>query len=486
MASSRPGRIAAPQQSRPGPIPERGPADAGTGRQRTLTPSLAVICVGYFLVILDVTVVNVALPSIGRQLHGGVSGLQWVVDAYTLSFGGLLLAGGALAERAGGRRVFTAGLGLFALCSAGCGLAPSLPVLVAARLIQGAAAALLVPSSLVLLQASYPDRQARARAFGIWGAVAGVGAAAGPIVGGLLVSAWSWRAVFFLNLPFALAALALVRAFVPVPQRHQRAVDLAGQLLGIGALALLAGALVEAGPDGWASPVVLSGFGLAAAAGAAFVMVEHRGNDPMLPLGLLGRPAFRAGTLVGLLINLGFYGQLFVMSLYFQDVRGYPAAQTGLALLPQAALITVASTVSGRLMARTSPRLPMLAGLLLGAAGLLGTMAAGPHIPYGWLVLPMTATGVGMALTMPAATASVMEAAPASRGGVASGVVNAARQTGALLGVALLGTLLHPQADFVAGLRAGLAIAGAAFLAGAVATFRGIGRPARDEQAGGA
>ena len=477
MASSRPGRTAAPQRHESGPILATG---TRTGRQRTLTPSLAVICVGYFLVILDVTVVNVALPSIGRQLHGGVSGLQWVVDAYTLSFAGLLLAGGALAQRAGGRRVFAAGLALFALCSAGCALAPSLPVLVAARLIQGAAAALLVPSSLVLLQASYPDRQTRARAFGVWGAVAGVGAAAGPIVGGLLVSTWSWRAVFFLNLPFALAALALTRTFIPAPQRHRRGVDLAGQLLGIAALALLAGALVEAGPAGWTAPAVLAGFVLAATAGVAFVTVEHRGSDPMLPLGLLRSPAFRAGTVVGLLINLGFYGQLFVLSLYFQNIRGYPAAQTGLALLPQAALISVASTVSGRLMARTSPRLPMLAGLLLGAAGLLGTMVAGPHTPYGWLVLPMTATGFGMALTMPAATASVMEAAPASRGGVASGVINAARQTGALLGVALLGTLLHPQADFVAGLRIGLAIAGAAFLAGAAVTIRGIGRPARE------
>ena len=476
MASIRPGRIAAPQHRESGPSPDRA---ARTGRQRALTPSLVIICIGYFLVILDVTVVNVALPSIGRQLHGGVSGLQWVVDAYTLSFAGLLLAGGALAERAGGRRVLAAGLALFALCSAGCGLAPSLAVLVAARLIQGAAAALLVPSSLVLLQASYPDRRARARAFGVWGAVAGVGAAAGPIVGGLLVSAWSWRAVFFLNLPFALAALVLVRAFVPVPQRHRRGMDLAGQLLGIAALALLAGALVEAGPAGWTAPAVLAGFALAAAAGAAFVVVEHRGSDPMLPLGLLRRPAFRAGTLIGLLINLGFYGQLFVMSLYFQDVRGYSPAQTGLALLPEAALLTVASTVSGRLMARTGPRLPMLTGLLLGAAGLFGTMVAGGHTPYGLLVLPMAAAGFGMATTMPAATASVMEAAPASRGGIASGVVNAARQTGALLGVALLGTLLHTRADFTGGLHAGLAIAGAAFLAGALAAFRGADRPAR-------
>jgi DHA2 family methylenomycin A resistance protein-like MFS transporter len=480
MATPRPGRIAAPQHSsQPGPPRAAGAAEASAGRQRTLTPSLVIVCLGYFLVIVDATAVNVALPSIGRELQGGVSGLQWVVDAYTLSFAGLLLAGGALAERAGGRRVFAAGLALFAAASAACGLAPSLALLVAARLIQGAGAALLVPSSLVLLQAAYPTRQARARAFGSWGAIAGIGAAGGPIIGGLLVSAWSWRAVFFLNLPFALAALALTPAFVPEPARRRRAVDLAGQLLGVAALALLAGALVEAGRAGWTAPAVLAGFALAAGAGTGFAVAEHRGSDPMLPLGLLRRPAFRAGTLVGLLINLGFYGQLFVMSLYFQNIRGYSAAQTGLALLPQAALITVASALSGRLMARTGPRIPMLAGLLLGAAGLSGTAAVGAATPYGWLVLPMVAVGFGMAMTMPAATASVMEAAPASRGGVASGVVNAARQTGALLGVALLGTLLHPGAAFLAGLHIGLLIAGAAFLAGVAATFRGIDRPGR-------
>jgi DHA2 family methylenomycin A resistance protein-like MFS transporter len=172
-------------------------------RQQGSLLALVVICVGYFLVILDAMVVNVALPSIGRELHGGVAGLQWVVDAYTLSFAGLLLAGGALAERRGGRLVFLAGLATFALASAACGLAPSLPFLIGARLVQGAGAALLVPSSLVLLQAAYPTRAQRSRALGIWGAVAGVGAASGPIVGGLLVSGWSWRGVFFINLPFA-------------------------------------------------------------------------------------------------------------------------------------------------------------------------------------------------------------------------------------------------------------------------------------------
>jgi DHA2 family methylenomycin A resistance protein-like MFS transporter len=333
-----------------------------------------------------------------------------------------------------------------------------------------------VPSSLVLLQAAYPTRAERARAFGVWGAIAGIGAAAGPVIGGLLVTAWSWRAVFFLNLPFALAAMALAGRAVPATGRRARDVDLPGQLLGIAGLGLLTWSLVRAGQAGWTSPAVLAGFVLAAAAWAGFVAAEYRAADPMLPPWLLRRPAFAAGSAVGLLINLGFYGQLFLMSLYLQDVRGYSALATGLALLPEAALLIVASTLSGRIMARTGPRLPMLAGLLLGGAGLAGLAAAAGDASYLLLVAPMAAAGFGMALTMPAATASVIEAAPADRGGIAAGVVNAARQSGGVLGVALLGSLVHARAAFIPGLRAGLVIAAGAFLAGAFITYRGVAR----------
>ena len=447
-------------------------------RQQGSLLALVVICVGYFLVILDAMVVNVALPSIGRELHGGVAGLQWVVDAYTLSFAGLLLAGGALAERRGGRQVFLAGLATFAGASAACGLAPSLPFLIGARLVQGAGAALLVPSSLVLLQAAYPTRADRSRALGIWGAVAGVGAASGPIVGGLLVTGWSWRGVFFINLPFAVAGLALAGRAVPVTPRRARALDLPGQLLAIAGLALLTAVLVEAGRLGWTAPDVLAGFGLAALALIGFVTAERCSPDPMLPLGLLRRAEFRSGTAVGLLINFGLYGQLFVLSLYFQDQRGYSALRTGLAMLPEAALLIVASALSGRIMARTGPRRPMLAGLLIGGAGLLGVAAAGPHSMYLLLVLPMAATGFGMALTMPAATAAVMEAAPPDRGGIASGVVNAARQTGSVLGVALLGSLVSARTGFSAGLHAGIVVAAAAFFLAAALTFADVHRPA--------
>jgi MFS transporter, DHA2 family, methylenomycin A resistance protein len=442
------------------------------GRAQSL--ALVVICIGYFLVIVDTTAVNVALPSIGRSLSGGVAGLQWVVDGYTLSFAGLLLTGGALAERLGARRVFVAGLVLFAAASAACGLAPGLAALVAARLVQGAGAALLVPSSLVLLQAAYPTREGRAKAFGAWGAIAGIGAASGPVVGGLLVTAWSWRGVFFLNLPFALAAIALTTRAVPPADPRQRSVDLAGQLLGVAGLGLLTWSLVEAGQAGWTAPRVLTGFCLSAAAWAGFAWTECRRADPMLPPRLFARPSFRAGSAVGLLINLGFYGQLFLMSLYLQDVRGYSALTAGLALLPEAGLLVVASAASGRIMARTGPRLPMLTGLVLGGAGLLGLIVATAGTPYPFMIVPMATSGFGMAMTMPAATAAVIEAAPPDRGGIASGVVNAARQAGGVLGVALLGSLVGGRADFIPGLHAGLAVAAGAFFTGAVVTFLGV------------
>jgi DHA2 family methylenomycin A resistance protein-like MFS transporter len=253
-------------------------------------------------------------------------------------------------------------------------------------------------------------------------------------------------------------------------------VDLPGQLLSITALALLTAALVQAGRDGWAAPAILAGFALAAVAAVAFVLAERRSRAPMLPLGLFRATEFRSGTLVGLLINLGFYGQLFVMSLYFQDIRGYSALRTGLALLPEAALLVIGSTLSGRIMARTGPRTPMLAGLLAGAAGLGGIAAAATTAPYPVLAVVMGTAGFGMSMVMPAATAAVMEAAPPDRGGIASGVINAARQAGGVLGVALLGTLVPARASFAAGLQLGVALSAGAFLLGAVLTATGVPR----------
>jgi MFS transporter, DHA2 family, methylenomycin A resistance protein len=437
---------------------------------------LVAICLGYFMVILDTTVVNVALPALSKGLHTGTTGLQWVVDSYSLTFAALLLSAGALGDRRGAKAVFQAGMALFVLCSLACGLAPSTGVLIAARAAQGIGAALAVPSSLALLQAAYPDQAARRRAFGVWGGVAGIGAGAGPVVGGALVSGLGWRSVFFLNIPIGAAGLVLAARFVPAPGRHPHGGDVAGQMAGVCGLGALTVALIEVGSTGWASPVVVAGFALAVVFGIVFVVVEHRSSSPMLPLGLFSSATFSAATLVGCCLNLGFYGELFVMTLYLQTVRGYSPLLAGVALLPQMAMAVVGSTVSGRIMAHTGPRLPMLIGLALGGAGLLALMVIDAGTAYGVLVAPFMAAGFGMSLTMPAATTAVMEAAPGERAGLASGTVNAARQVGGVLGVALLGTLVAHPATFLPGLRMSMAIAGGVFLLGAALTAAAVER----------
>ncbi|MHB1504353.1 MAG: MFS transporter [Acidimicrobiales bacterium] len=444
--------------------------DSGQLATRPSPWPLVAICVGYFMVILDTMVVNVALPALSKSLHTSTSGLQWIVDAYSLVFGALLLSAGAIGDRRGAKAVFQVGMVIFAVSSLACGLAPTTGLLIAARGIQGLGAALAVPASLSLLQAAYLDQAARRRAFGIWGAVAGIAGGAGPVVGGALVSGLGWRSVFFVNVPIGVAGLGLAARFLPSPPRRRHGTDIAGQLAGVACLAGLTVALIEAGASSWASPVVAAGLALFAVAAGAFVVIEHRVGSPMLAMGLFSSPTFSSATAVGLCINLGFYGELFVMSLYLQQLRGFTPLRAGVALTPELAMAVIGSAASGRITARTGPRLSMLVGLVVGGAGLAGLAVAGAHSSYWLLVAPFMAAGLGMSLVMPAATTAVMEAAPPERGGIASGTLNAARQVGGVIGVALLGTLVASRGTFVVGLRTGMVIAGGVFLLGAVLT----------------
>jgi MFS transporter, DHA2 family, methylenomycin A resistance protein len=415
------------------------------------------------MVILDTMVVNVAVPSMGHDLRAGVSALQWVVAGYTVMFAGLLLSAGTLGDRVGPKRILEAGLAVFTAASAACAFAPDAGFLIAARLVQGAGAALTVPASLALLAACYPDARDRAHAFGLWGGIAGVAAASGPVVGGLLIAGFGWRSVFAVNLPFGVLGLVGTARYLPdVPGQRRRA-DIPGQLLGIAALGALATALIEAGSLGWTAVPVLAGFAVTAVATTAFIITERRSPSPVLPLSVLRNRGFSTGSAVGLLINLGFYGQLFVATLYFQDLRGYSALITGLALLPEGAMASAGSVLSGRIMARTGPHVPMVGGLALGAAGLLGWLVAGQHTPYAVLVVPLIATGLGMSLTMPAATVAVLGSAPPGRAGLASGVINTARQMGGAIGVALLGSLVAHRAGFTGGMRISMLVAAASF-----------------------
>ena len=453
-------------------------AAPGADPGATSAVALVAICVAYFMVILDTTVVNVALPSLGRGLHTTTTGLEWVVDAYSLVFAALLLSAGVLSDRRGAKGVFQAGIACFTAASAACGLAPSTVLLVAARAVQGLGAALAVPASLALIQAAYPSVAGRRRAFGIWGGVAGIAAGAGPVVGGALVAGLGWRSVFFVNLPIGAAGLLLGARHLPRPAPRPHGADPAGQVAAVCCLGALTAALVEAGSLGWGAPLVAACLAVSTAAGVAFVAVERRAAAPMLPLSLLASAGFSGASAVGALINLGFYGELFVLTLYLQVHLHLGALVAGVALLPQMTMATVGSTLSGSVTARCGPRPVMLAGLTLGAAGLAalaGLGAAGGHPPYVLLVAPLVATGFGMASTMPAATAAVMEAAPDARGGLASGTLNAARQTGGVIGVALLGTLVS-GGTFTTGMRTAMAVAAAAFTLGSLVTARFVGR----------
>ncbi|PWI42677.1 MFS transporter [Streptomyces sp. ICBB 8177] len=473
------------------------------GREPAAWLPLLAVSLGFFMVILDVTVVTVAVPSIGTALDAGSSSLQWIVDGYTLVFACLMLPCGALGDRFGHRRAFVGGLLVFGAASAACGASTTAVALVAARLAQGVGAALMVPASLALLRAAYAEPAARARAFGAWGALSGLGAAAGPLVGGLAVWGLSWRAVFLVNLPFALLALVLTRRYVPSPGPDRGArVAVAPQVACVAGLAAVTGGLNEAGARGWPDPLVLgclTGGALSLACAVPLARgglrkrpergsrralerrperepEPRRGRTREVRPQRTRRTGLAGGCAVGLLLNLGFYGLLFLATLYFQRQRGYGALSAGLALLPMFVVMAGSSFVSGRLAARTGPRLPMTAGLLTGAAGLAGWLLAGPHTPYAVLVAPMALSGLGTSFAMPAATTAVMESAPDGRSGAAAAGLNAARQVGSALGVALFGSLAAGRPP--AGLHlAALLAAGAFCLAAVMSAATAPGRP---------
>ncbi|MER7182340.1 MFS transporter [Streptomyces hyaluromycini] len=448
--------------------------DAGKGESRkgpSHTPALTLTAalLGFALITLDASVVNVALPAIGSALGGGLSGLQWTVDAYTLAFAALMLSTGAFADRAGASRAYGLGIAVFTLASAACGLAPTLPVLIGARVVQGAAAAVVLPASLSLVRHAYADPAQRAKAVALWGAGGSVALALGPVAGGALTAAWDWRGIFFINLPLgAVALLLLVRA--PRSERRPAPLDLPGQLIAVVTLTALTFAVIEGGTTG------LAAFAVALAGAVLFVRVERRQAHPVVPLGLFRDRAVRVSVAAGAACSVAFYGVVFVFSLFFQQVQGRSALYTGLLFLPMSGLIGVTNVVSGKLTARHGPRLPMLIGQALAAAGLLGLLSVGSGTPAVVVAVLLVPMALGCALTVPPLTVVMMESVPAERAGLAAGVLNAARQVAGGLGIAVFGALVG--GGFAAGMRASLTLAAALFAATLVLSFRRAGRPA--------
>jgi DHA2 family methylenomycin A resistance protein-like MFS transporter len=414
-------------------------------QKQSFALAVAITSLGFVVVQLDVSVVNVALARIGAGLGTGVAGLQWVVDGYALAFASLLMSGGALGDRIGARRVFAAGMAVFTLASLGCGLAGTPAALIGARVVQGVGAAMLMPCSLALLnQASDGQQALRARGVSIWTAAGGAALAAGPALGGVLVDRLGWPSIFLVNVPVGLAAIAMALLFLDETPRKERGtpLDLQGQMLAVIAPLALTAAVIEGGVQGFRSLPVIAGLAVALCAGAAFIVVENRARAPLLPLSLFRDPAFAVANFVGLVVNLTTYGMIFVLSFYFQQVRGYSPAATGAAFVPFMAAVILANVAAGPVVARMGVRLPMIAGLSIATLGFALLLAVDGNTSYGALIWRLLILTLGTGLAVPAMTTAVLAAAPPGMAGMASGVLNTIRQTSGAVGVALFGALM--------------------------------------------
>jgi EmrB/QacA subfamily drug resistance transporter len=444
--------------------------------------TLALASLGLFMVALDTLVVTTALPVLRVDLHASLSELEWTVNAYNLAFACFLLTGAALGDRFGRRRMFSVGLALFTTASAAAALAPDAGALIAARIVQGAGAAIVMPLTLTLISAAFPADK-RGAAIGLWGGIAGLAVAAGPIVGGSVIDGISWHWIFWLNVPVGLvlipsAARRLSESFGP-----EADLDIAGLILAGAGLLGLTWALVRANSTGWTSAEVLTSFAVGAALLGMFVIWEQHAAEPMLPLELFRERSFAAANAVSFLMYAGLFGALFLMAQFLQTALGHSPLQAGLRLLPWTAAPMVVAPIAGGLADRFGNRPFMAAGLLMQAVG-LGWVAliARPTMGYLWLGVALTIAGVGTSLCFPTVANAVMSATPLEQAGVASGTNSAFRELGGVFGVAILAAVFarhggygNPHA-FVAGF--GPALWGAAALS-ALGVTAALVRPGR-------
>lgn len=413
-----------------------------------------------FIVGIDVTIVNVALPSIQRSLHASVSDLQWTIDAYTLVLASLLMLSGSVADRVGRRRIFQTGLALFSLGSLLCSVAPTLGALVAFRAVQAVGGSMLNPVAMSIIVNTFTLPKERARAIGVWGAVVGVSLALGPVLGGVLVSGIGWRAIFWINIPIGIAAIILTQLFVPESKApHARRLDPAAQALIVVMLASITGGIIEGPRHGWTSPLIVGLFVVGALASAALVAVERRRREPLIDIRFFRSAPFSGASLIAICAFSALGGFLFLNTLYLQDVRGFSALESGLLTLPMAAMTVVFSPLSGRLVGSRGPRLPLLiAGPAIAISALLLTRL-GPHTSIWLLLASYVIFGVGFGLVNAPITNSAVSGMPKEQAGVAGAIASTSRQIGASLGVAITGSLIAgSQAGFVAASHAAWAV----------------------------
>jgi EmrB/QacA subfamily drug resistance transporter len=440
---------------------------------------------GSAMAFLDATVVNVALPTIGTELHATVAGLQWVLNGYTLTLASLILIGGSLGDRFGRRRVFMIGVVWFAGASLLCGVAPTSGTLVAARVLQGIGGALLTPGSLAILQASFASHD-RGRAVGAWSGLSGIGAAIGPFVGGWLIGTGSWRLIFLINVPLAVAVVAVTLRHVPETrdQSAARVIDVGAAALTVLGLAAVTWALIGAGERG-ATAAVLSAGAIGVAALVGFVALERVVRHPMLPLEIFQSRQFTAANLVTLIVYASLSITFFLVVVHLQQVLSYSPLQAGASMLPVTALMLVLSPGAGHLADRIGPRLPMTVGPLGIAVGLALLSAVPMGATYAGGVMPgLVVFGLGLSLTVAPLTATVLAAAPTRHAGIASGVNNAISRGAGLLAIALIpgltgltGDAYHDPAVFAVGFRAAMHISAALAAGGGLLAWMLIRNP---------
>jgi EmrB/QacA subfamily drug resistance transporter len=450
-------------------------------RQRLLTSdnrrwwTLGAVALGLFMIMLDNTVVNVALPAIQRDLGIGLSELQWIVTGYALSFAALLLTGGKLADLLGRRLIFVVGLGIFTLSSLFCGLAETGDALIAWRIVQGVGAALMNPATLSIISATFPPQQ-RGMAIGIWAGVSALALAIGPLIGGLLTEHIDWSWIFFVNIP--VGVLAIGASFLLIDESkdtsEEKRLDLPGLVTsGVGLFALTYG-LIEANTYGWTSPRIVGAFVVAAVALGAFVRLELQQRLPMMDLSLFRNSTFAGANAVMLLVALAMFGVFFFVSLYMQNILGFSAVQTGAAFLPMTILIMLTAPIAGKLSDRVGSRWLMTAGMVLVATQLFYYSTLGVDEGFFDLLPGLLIGGVGMATVMAPTTAAVVGSVPVEKSGVGSAILNCMRQVGGALGIAVMGAIMAakigddrtPEA-FVDGFSTTLLVSGFIALVGA-------------------
>jgi len=431
--------------------------------------TLLLASLAFFLITLDILIVNVALTRVGAELGGGVSGQQWVIDGYTLTFAALLLFAGNLSDRVGAKRALGAGISLFLLASIACALAPNLGALIASRVVQGAAAAVMLPASMALIREAFPDPRRRTHALGIWAVGGAVAGAVGPLLGGLLTTL-NWRLVFAINLPVCMLMLVLVASAARSP-RWPRPFDWAGQATSLLALTALVYGLITGGASGFGQVRVLAVLAVAVMGLTAFLCVQARGRHPMMPLELFRSTGMRISLAVGFAFMVGNFGTVFVVSLFLQQHLGLSPLAAGLVFLPSAAFSVAGNIVSGTLANRFGPRVPIVLGLLSMAAGLLALILTAPLGSPPLVAVFLIFTGTGGAIAMPPVTSVVLASVPGERAGTASAVFNTFRQVGGAVAIAVFGALIADRGAFLHGMQLSFAIAALLLMAAALASL---------------